>query len=492
MQIQKTIWGSIEWNEELIGDEFLNVGKVSINPHAHLLPHIHYAEQVLVVYEGELLSIADGEKTYCKQGTILHYPQGIVHEVFNTGTGIAKHLLISNPNSAKIEMPFFHLLNESTKSLYDCNKKSVFRSAVAKIKEDYLESLRVPYSIYDSDGKMIAKSKIRCDKKCNLQDFNLSCQSIISEKGENKAFYSICKQGYKLINVPVFFDNDFVGYVQGGYYPENIIDPETGSKGSSTPQSTQTAVALLLQNAAETIASYCEFLTEKNDFEETKKEQSLMKKNIENIGSSLENFKLNNHFIFNTLNAMSLMALESDNIKLYQGIVELSKMMRYTIQTNKKTISFQQEYQYFCSYLNLQKLRFGDKLEIKETISKKIHSCQVPFNFLQPLGENAFIHGFENIPHKLLEIRVSAKEGNIEFFIENNCSDISPEDVQRINQGIYTKSDHAMNIVYRKLVYLYQNDFTFHFYMQNKNRCGVYLKIPYMTKEEFYVTRDYM
>lgn len=492
MQIQKTTWGSIEWSEELVGEEFLNVGTVIIESRAHLLPHIHYTEQVLVVYEGEILSIADGEKKHCRRGTILHYPQGVVHEVYNIGTGTARHLLISNPNSVKIEVPFFHLLNESTNGHCDCNRAGIFAEAVEKIRKDYLESLRFPYAIYNSEGNLIAKSKTRCEGRCKLQDFNLSCQSVVSGKGENKTFYSICRLGYRIINVPVFFGDAFAGYVQGGYFPENAVDPETGAKCSNTPQSTQTAAALLLQNVADALVSYYEFTNAKDDMEESKREQSLLRKDIENIGSSLENFKLNNHFMFNTLNAMSLMALESDNMELYRGIVELSKMMRYTVQTNKKMISFQQEYEYFCSYLNLQKLRFGDNLEIKMSISRKIYACQVPFNFLQPLGENAFVHGFEEMQHKFFEIRVQANRGNMEFFLENNCGDISAEEAVQINRKISTESNHAMNIIYRKLVYLYDHDFVFRFYTRNKNRCGVYLKIPYMTREGLGVTRDYM
>ncbi|MDO5410891.1 MAG: histidine kinase [Lachnospiraceae bacterium] len=492
MQIQKTIWGSIEWNEQLVGDEFLNVGIVTIEPHAHLLPHIHYTEQVLVVYEGEMLSIADGEKKHCKQGTILHYPQGVVHEVFNIGFGRARHLLVSNPNSVKIDTPFFHFLNKSAKNHCEFNKTDILAEAIDKIWENHLESLHFPYTIYDSTGNLIAKSRTRCEKRCKLQDFNLSCQSVISGKGDNKIFYSICKWGYQIINVPIFFDNDFAGYIQGGYFPEKITASDTDSSCSNTPQSTQTAAVLLLQNVADAIASYYEFLTVKGGLEESEKEQFLLKKDIENIGSSLENLKLNNHFLFNTLNTLSLMALEGDDMELYQGIVDLSKMMRYTIQANQKTVSFEQEYQYFCNYLNLQKLRFGDNLEIKMDVSQKIYACQVPFNFLQPLGENAFIHSFTDVDSKFLEIKVLANKGNIEFFLENNCRDISSEDVLQINHKISAKSNHAMNIIYRKLVYLYDHDFVFNFYAKARNRCGVYLKIPYMTKEEQNVTRDYM
>lgn len=492
MKVQSTTWGNIVWDEQLVGDELLSVGMVNIEPHAHLLPHIHYTEQILVVYEGELLSIADGEARTCTPGTILHYPQGVVHEVYNVGPGAAKHLLVSNPNSVKIEIPFFRLLNESTKNRFDYNKTSLLSNAVEKIRQAYLEPLKFPYSIYDYSGKLIAQSELKCKSTCKLGESGPSCQNVVIGKDENKTFFCICKQGYKIINVPIFFDNDFIGYIQGGYFPESDAEHTTDSECSDTPQSTQSAAALLLHKVAETIVSYYEFSSAKDSMEETQKEQSLLKKNIENIGSSLENLKLNNHFIFNTLNAMSLMALESDNMQLYQGIIELSKMMRYTLRTNQKMISFQEEYQYFNSYLNLQKLRFRNRLEIKMDISQKIFSRQIPFNILQPLGENAFTHSFEDVHHKVFEMRALAGSEYMEFFLENNCREISAKKAAEINRQITADSNHAMNIIYRKLVYLYEQDFVFQFYAQGKNRCGVYLKIPYMTKEGLHVTRDYM
>ena len=68
--------------------------------------------------------------------------------------------------------------------------------------------------------------------------------------------------------------------------------------------------------------------------------------------------KINNHFLFNTLNSMAAQALEGGMKPLYQSIIDLSKMLRYSVRIRGRQIPLAVELDYLEAYLKLQKLRY--------------------------------------------------------------------------------------------------------------------------------------
>ncbi len=71
-------------------------------------------------------------------------------------------------------------------------------------------------------------------------------------------------------------------------------------------------------------------------------------------------------------------------------------MFRYNLATGHVGVSLLEEINYVKDYLNLQKIRFGDKLDFSFEIKNDAFNCNVPLNFLQPIVENSFTHGFRN------------------------------------------------------------------------------------------------
>ena len=57
-------------------------------------------------------------------------------------------------------------------------------------------------------------------------------------------------------------------------------------------------------------------------------------------------------------------------------------------------VTLTKEYEYLNAYLKLQKLRYGERLFLNRVIETDMEEWKVPFNFLMPIAENAFIHGF--------------------------------------------------------------------------------------------------
>lgn len=107
-------------------------------------------------------------------------------------------------------------------------------------------------------------------------------------------------------------------------------------------------------------------------------------------------WQLNPHFLFNSLNSISSLAL-SEPEKAHEMIILLSDFLRYslTFKKNEETL-LKNELQNIESYLEIEKIRFGEKLQTTFQIEKVALSAKIPNLLLQPLYENAIKYGVQD------------------------------------------------------------------------------------------------
>lgn len=101
-------------------------------------------------------------------------------------------------------------------------------------------------------------------------------------------------------------------------------------------------------------------------------------------------YQLNPHFLFNTLNAISTLIIDNRNSVANSAVSGLSQFLRYTLdQDPMKKVTVAQEVEALNLYLNIEKMRFGSRLEIQYAIEDDASPMLVPSLLLQPLIENA-------------------------------------------------------------------------------------------------------
>jgi hypothetical protein len=101
-------------------------------------------------------------------------------------------------------------------------------------------------------------------------------------------------------------------------------------------------------------------------------------------------YQLNPHFLFNTLNAISTLILDSENRTANQAVTRLSDFLRYTLdQDPMKKVTVRQELDALNMYLSTERLRFGERMRIEYAIEEPALEALVPSLLLQPLIENA-------------------------------------------------------------------------------------------------------
>nr|WP_141334368.1 sensor histidine kinase [Paenibacillus sp. tmac-D7] len=131
------------------------------------------------------------------------------------------------------------------------------------------------------------------------------------------------------------------------------------------------------------------------------------KLNLKNAEFRAFQSQIHPHFLYNTLNALLSLNRKGEHAHLERAIISLSGMLRY-ILTSHDTCSLEEEFSIIQKYGELMSMRFRDRLEIKITLDPEIAHIRVPKLLVQPLVENAIIHGVEPCEHPCL-VEVSAE-----------------------------------------------------------------------------------
>lgn len=133
-------------------------------------------------------------------------------------------------------------------------------------------------------------------------------------------------------------------------------------------------------------------------------------------------FQLNPHFLFNTLNAISTLVLERDAETAESMIGRLSRFLRMTLDAEPtRTVSLADEIAMQRLYLEIEQVRFGDKLEVEVDVDPAVEGARIPGLILQPLVENAVKHGRIDMTG-VLKVRLSARRlgPDLEICVHNS------------------------------------------------------------------------
>ena len=118
--------------------------------------------------------------------------------------------------------------------------------------------------------------------------------------------------------------------------------------------------------------------------------------------------QLNPHFLFNTLHSLSELVTENEGVAAEEAIDRLGDLLRYTLDRSKvPEVSFREEWRFVEGFLELEKLRFGQRLVVQTGVDRLALDRLVPPFCLQPLVENALRHGLGPSPQGgTLEVHV--------------------------------------------------------------------------------------
>lgn len=156
--------------------------------------------------------------------------------------------------------------------------------------------------------------------------------------------------------------------------------------------------------------------------------------------------QINPHFLYNTLDSIRSRALLNGQKEIAAMTEILSKFFRYCISHSESLVKIREELNHIRDYYYIQKYRFEDRFDMEiEVESEEIYDYYMPKMTLQPLVENAMIHGLEKVNRKgRLILKLFMTEKKIVAVVSDNGAGMSIEQLEGMNKrmarGLYAGS----------------------------------------------------
>ncbi|WP_128546460.1 sensor histidine kinase [Larkinella soli] len=160
--------------------------------------------------------------------------------------------------------------------------------------------------------------------------------------------------------------------------------------------------------------------------------------------------QINPHFLFNTLNNLYALTVNHSD-RAPEIVYKLSELMSYMLyDSNQAQVPLRKEIQYLENYITLEKIRYGDRLDVSMNIYTATDGILIAPLILLPFVENSFKHG---VSHQLdrvwVRIDVLTRDNTLIFKIENSKTSLPPLPVSDTPSGIgLTNVRKRLNIIY--------------------------------------------
>jgi sensor histidine kinase YesM len=140
--------------------------------------------------------------------------------------------------------------------------------------------------------------------------------------------------------------------------------------------------------------------------------------------------QMNPHFLFNTLNMISRTALFENAEKTVKLVEATSKILRYNLECQSRLVDLREELNMVRCYITIQKTRFQEQMTFHMKVGEGLDGVQIPPMTIQPIVENAIIHGLrEKDTGGVVDITAEKAEGYCVIRIKDNGTGISQKEI---------------------------------------------------------------
>jgi signal transduction histidine kinase len=190
--------------------------------------------------------------------------------------------------------------------------------------------------------------------------------------------------------------------------------------------------------------------------------------------------QLNPHFLFNTLNAVSSLMLK-DVFAANKMLTRLGDLLRLTLEkSDQQEVLLRQEIEFLQRYLDIEQIRFGERLQLKMEVEPSTLEAAVPNLILQPLVENAIRHAIE--PQEAggqIVLRSTRDNGRLVLQVSDNGPGLTPETAKVAEGSEATRARIGLNNTRERLHKLYGENQQFDLTENTMGGVTARLSIPF-------------
>lgn len=199
-------------------------------------------------------------------------------------------------------------------------------------------------------------------------------------------------------------------------------------------------------------------------------EASLSRANLEAL-----RMQLNPHFLFNTLNTVSVLALKGEKQRVSRMVSRLSDLLRLSLENDRQTVSLKEELEFLERYLEIEQVRFKDRLTVSMDVEPAAYEAEVPSLLLQPIVENAVKYGFsQTIGPGEISIECRVRDGGLEIDVSDTGPGLPDSRAQTAGTGVGLANTRA------RLEQLYGGNFVLELANRPQGGAQVRIRFPYI------------
>lgn len=313
----------------------------------------------------------------------------------------------------------------------------------------------------------------------------------------------VCEYGLENIYMPVIVEGDVLGYIIGiqafsteTEYKKFLLDlPQINAETGVEVEKIAKALAALKTVDEKEIRIYEQIcghvannialdVQEKvingyQDLERLSIEKEILEKKIVELETKNDSLVINPHFLFNTLNSIARTAYFEESHTTEKLIYCLSDILRYTLKQESQIHTIESELDYIKKYLYIQKVRFKDRLNYQLDIPDGVRSHYILNMTLQPIVENALIHGIT--PKRdggLIKIYAVEAEASITIFVEDDGNGFPLTVLNEIKRNRDDKMSLGFRSTDRRLKQYFGNDYGLFITKSDYSGSIIAIKIP--------------
>lgn len=393
--------------------------------------------------------------------------------------------------------------------------EELFDLAALKPVLDHLSQvLEVSISLLDVDGRYIFQAGNQASfcavlaSVCSGAYCQASFRDVYTQLGDDiRPHFFFCCHKIASIIIPIYYHGRIMAYLKCGEILLSTEDKESMLREVPTFSQRYALDAVSLRRAigelpiepknrlyivteatmviAKTIINQAESKQRQHEMDKSRLslvQEQLAKASLEKAlhesGLKLLQSQVNPHFMFNTLNTISHLAYLEGASKASALTRDLSELLRYTLRKSEQLIPLNEELALLHHYINIQKERFGDRIDFVVNVDEKsigdLSEVSVPCMILQPLVENAIVHGLESrVEGGGIEICLRQDRSMIVASVRDNGCGFDPEEIRNSAENrVGLKSTRS------RLRLHYGDNFSFSLRSAPKQGCEVTLCIP--------------
>lgn len=205
--------------------------------------------------------------------------------------------------------------------------------------------------------------------------------------------------------------------------------------------------------------------------------------------------QMNPHFLYNTLDAINWLAFKEKQTEICNLVAAISSLIRASISNKKSIITIEQELDYVKNYIYIQHIRYKDRFDTIYDIDESLLKQAVPKLIIQPIVENAIIHGIENSKNKnLLYISIKRENECIVIIVKDTGIGMTDEKVSELlKEPLNAEGDEqkahtnlGLYAVHKRIQLMYGDLYGLAVHSQAGEGTTVTLHIPFTKKQEIF------